>query len=195
VGGGPLCTPIGLVDSFGGTAVNQTIWNIQGQASMFVVSNGTLELDGSQPGVTSGWAGLVTPQHFAFPGQCVWIEVLNLHHNGMDGGTYWQLYSNVGTTSFTVSGGTLELHIATGGNPVDTTLPYSATDHRWWRIREAGGTLYLETAPLGKVWTERLSAPSPTYLSDVTVGLGVTGADIQPIVGTTELDNLNVPPP
>jgi hypothetical protein len=62
-------------------------------------------------------------------------------------------------------------------------------------MREAGGTLYLETAPLGKVWTERLSAPSPTYLGDVVVGLGVTGADIEPIVGYTELDNLNVPAP
>ncbi len=194
-GGGPTCTPIGLVDAFGGTAVNQNLWNMQGQTNMFVVSNGTLEFDGSQSGVTGGWAGLVSSQNFAFQGQCVWIEVLNLHHNGMDGGTYWQLHNSQGNASFTVSGGTLELHIGTGGNPVDTTLPYSSTAHRWWRMREAGGTLYLETAPQGTVWTERLSAPSPTYLSDVVVGIGVTGADIQPIVGTTELDNLNVPPP
>ncbi len=89
----------------------------------------------------------------------------------------------------------LELHIADDNTPTDGILPYDPVLHRWWRIREAGGTLYLETAPQGKVWTERLSAPSPSYLNDVVVGLGVTGADTQPIVGTTELDNMDVPPP
>jgi hypothetical protein len=194
-GGGPACTPIGLLDAFGGTSVNPSNWNQQGQTNMLVVSNGTLKLDGGQPGVFAGWSGLVTPQHFNFPDKCVWIEVLNLHHGGIDGGTYWQLYSSAGTASFTVSNGMLELHISTAGNPVETALSYSPTEHRWWRIRETGGTLYMETAPLGTVWTERLSAASPSYLSDVVVGLGVTGADVQPIVGYTELDNLNAPAP
>jgi hypothetical protein len=193
-GGLPDCAPIGLVDAFNGSAVNQTNWNLQGETNMLVVGGGTLRLDGGQPNVNGGWSGLVTPQTFMFQGRCVWVEVLNVHHNGTEGGTYWQLYSNQGSASFTVSGGMLELHIATSGNPVDVALPYSPTNHRWWRMREDAGTLYLETSPAGTVWSERINAPSPSYLSDVAVGLGVTGANTQPIVGYTELDNLNVPP-
>ncbi len=40
----------------------------------------------------------------------------------------------------------------------DALLPYSATDHRWWRFRESSGSIHLDTAPDGLDWTEQASA-------------------------------------
>jgi hypothetical protein len=39
-------------------------------------------------------------------------------------------------------------------------IAYNATSHRWWRMREASGTLYLETSPDRSAWTVQVSSPT-----------------------------------
>lgn len=44
------------------------------------------------------------------------------------------------------------------GALTDVSITYNATNHRWWRIRESGGTVYFETAPSpGTTWTVQRS--------------------------------------
>ncbi|MET9073829.1 hypothetical protein ABZX95_17015 [Streptomyces sp. NPDC004232] len=48
---------------------------------------------------------------------------------------------------------------------VDTTTvigPYDPYQHRWWRLRESGGTVNYETAPDGYTWTTRATM-TPTW--------------------------------
>lgn len=48
---------------------------------------------------------------------------------------------------------------------VDTTTvigPYDSYQHRWWRLRESGGTVNYETAPDGYTWTTRATM-TPTW--------------------------------
>jgi hypothetical protein len=63
------------------------------------------------------------------------------------------------------------------GGTVLATITYSATDHAWWRIREAGGTTYCETSPDGTdgSWTVRGSAANSGSLTSCDCDLGGGG--------------------
>jgi beta-glucanase (GH16 family) len=37
------------------------------------------------------------------------------------------------------------------------SVTYNATTHKWWRIRESGGSIFWDTAPDGSTWTNRFS--------------------------------------
>ena len=57
--------------------------------------------------------------------------------------------------------------VVAGSAPINiATIAYDATDHRWWRIRESGGTIYFEAGPDGTSW--------PTAVGNATVA-SVTG--------------------
>lgn len=59
-----------------------------------------------------------------------------------------------------------------GGSTV-FTLTYNATDHAFWQVREAGGTVYLETSPSGAdgSWTTRGSGATPAGMDTADVDL------------------------
>ena len=53
--------------------------------------------------------------------------------------------------------------------------PYSATNHRFWRIRETSGTVYWETSPDGSTWT--------TQRSETNVDLDISSLQVVIQVG------------
>lgn len=82
-----------------------------------------------------------------------------------------------------VSGGLLRCLKAIGGTYtfIDAGgITYSSTNHVWWRIREAGGTIYFDTAPatattppIASDWTNRFSeARDAGHTLDAKVGFG-----------------------
>ncbi|MDX3067865.1 hypothetical protein PV518_37870 [Streptomyces sp. ND04-05B] len=46
-----------------------------------------------------------------------------------------------------------------------TVLTYSAIDHAWWRIREAGSSVLWETSPDGWEWTVRRTLATPGWVT------------------------------
>ncbi|HEY0035991.1 MAG TPA: vanadium-dependent haloperoxidase [Longimicrobium sp.] len=81
-----------------------------------------------------------------------------------------------------------------GVHTVPASVPYDAAAHRWWRIRENGGTTFWETSPDGCAWSLLYSAPNPVPLDRVTpvLAAGTDVAHAQP--GFAIFDNFNVPP-
>jgi hypothetical protein len=69
------------------------------------------------------------------------------------------VYETLGNDSrleIQVDGGQIEfLQIIDGSVASSTTLTYSSTTHRYWRIREAGGRAYFETSSDGASWVQR----------------------------------------
>lgn len=70
------------------------------------------------------------------------------------------------------------------------TVSWDATAHRWWRIREAAGTIHWETSPDASRWTVQHSSAVPVQLTSASVTLraGLTSAAKNP--GLAMFDNV-----
>ncbi|WP_318203030.1 LamG-like jellyroll fold domain-containing protein [Streptomyces sp. SCL15-4] len=53
-------------------------------------------------------------------------------------------------------------------DPTPVTLPYSAIDHVWLRVRETAGTVYWETSGDGYTWTVRRTLATPSWVTSET---------------------------
>lgn len=71
----------------------------------------------------------------------------------------------------------------------DVTATYDADDMRFWRYREAAGTLYWETSSGGVAWTVQRSLTDPFTLTSLYAMLFVS------TVGTSTFANFNTPAP
>ncbi len=193
--GQPPCHPAGLEDGFDGNAVNTSLWNLQGKQSIMRVTGGQLQVTPDE-GIDDGqWVGLVTKTAYNLTDCAVWIEAPSIVKNGAAGNTYWQIYSPDGSSSFKVSNGKLEASIGDmSANLGQASIPYVALEHRWWRIREAAGKLIMETSPDFITWKTVLSTETPSYISQVKIGLGIISPSNEMGLGKTTFDNFNIVP-
>lgn len=74
------------------------------------------------------------------------------------------------------------------------TMAYGAATHRWWRIREASGTLYYEYSANGATWTVLVSVPTPFAVTAMYTMLFIGTTSTNVSTDTAVFDNLNVYP-
>jgi PKD repeat protein len=98
---------------------------------------------------------------------------------------------------FTWINNNLIVQRASGGASTQVlSAAYNATNHRWWRIREASGTIYFDTSANGSTWTNFTSVLSSAVTGftpgavKVAIGAGFYGAG--PTPGTAQFDNVNL---
>jgi hypothetical protein len=81
------------------------------------------------------------------------------------------------------------------GDPIQTirSIPFSDSDHRYWRIRESGGELEFEVADDSQSFTPFTTLTDPGLdLGAVMVGLELfTGDPPIAAIGTSEFDDVN----
>ncbi len=192
VGGAPAppCHPPGLVDTFDGNAVDLNRWNTQGEVDNIAVYRGRLHF-APQDGLPDGqWTGMTTKQNYDVTKCAVWIMVPSLVKNGQQGFSYFQLHHRDGQAAFKVDEGEIVARIG----DQETAVPYTMASHLWWRIRESGGTLFLETSPDAHSWTVIHSGATPPWINEVAVGIGTVSPSDATKLGETQWDNLNAMP-
>lgn len=92
------------------------------------------------------------------------------------------------------SGTQLVTSWVSGGTPDATFTAYDDTLMRWWRVREAAGTLYWETSPNGTTaWTARRTAATPITVTAVFPYVIAGHYGTEPDPGIAEFDNVNEP--
>ncbi|MEV5264824.1 hypothetical protein [Streptomyces werraensis] len=80
-------------------------------------------------------------------------------------------------------------------DPTPTTLTFDPVAHRWWRFREAAGTLYWETSPDAMTWTVRRTMATTQWLKFGTLRVNFEGyADEGSTPTPAEVDNINTVP-
>lgn len=84
-------------------------------------------------------------------------------------------------------------------NTVLQSATYSSTNHKWWRIRESGGTVYFDTSANGISWTNFTSIATATLVDAIgTIDACVIGCLAYVESSTTPanmiFDNFNCPP-
>jgi hypothetical protein len=133
---------------------------------------------------------MTTKQSYDVTKCAVWIMVPSLVKNGQQGFSYFQLHHPDGQAALKVDEGELVARIG----DQETAVLYTKASHRWWRIRESGGTLFLESSPDGHSWTVIHSGSTPPWINEVTVGIGTVSPSNATKLGETQWDNLNAMP-
>ena len=93
---------------------------------------------------------------------------------------------------FTWNQNTLSTHYTIAGvETAPTSVAYSAVDHRFWRIRESGGTMYWETAGRPGDWTVHHSRSNPWAVTSISFicTYHTYGIEAQSIA---TIDNVNI---
>jgi hypothetical protein len=90
-----------------------------------------------------------------------------------------------------VGGQLIASQTVAGAETVLRTRGYNPNPHRFWALREEGGTVYFETSGDGDTWASQIETPAPFDLQFVKVGLlGITtGSTSSP--GQAIFDNFN----
>jgi hypothetical protein len=182
-------------DTFNEPGINWNLWGAYGNAQEI---NGRVE---TRPDPWTPWsfAGYYSTTLYDLHQSAVTVEVAQILSAPYQAYTYLELKSQWGEAD--------KVWIAAGDGNVYAeqqvgyartnllTIPYDAYMHRWWRIRESGGSVFFETSPDGCGWTTQVAVADPFPLNTMMIGFG-TGtydlADADPGAGV--FDNLNVPP-
>jgi hypothetical protein len=87
---------------------------------------------------------------------------------------------------------TIYFREAIDGATNDTTLTYDPVAHRYWRIRESGGTVFWDTSADGATWTnQRNKTPGAIDLTAVQLQLAGQTFGTLTAGGTAVFDNVN----
>lgn len=102
--------------------------------------------------------------------------------------TYSGSFNGSSYAGFRKFGSNLVFRETVAGVDSDTQIAYSLGAHKWWRLREAAGTLYWETSSDGINWTIRRSkAVGQSYSITYPEHFVTTGT------GVGQFDNFNLP--
>lgn len=148
--------------------------------------------------LNSAWSGygrsLTT---YDLTGSAVRVEI-PVHPTGPSyTNTYIQL-TNTGAVGGTTNGTLFQFENTTisvaqylnGAYSTVTSGTYSATNHRWLRIRESGGSLIFDVSPDGVTWTQFHSYAAPFPINSLYVELGAGGPPTSS-PSAAQFDNLN----
>jgi hypothetical protein len=196
-GGTTPCHPPGLVDAFNGPAVDTSLWVEWSDPDFTIgISSGVLVIAPPAPAVTYGYGNVTSQNSYDLRGCAMWVEVVAIADPSQNGETYFSAtVDNDNKASFAIWEDGLYFTLDVGAVTTDTAhVTYSPTQHRWWRLREAGGTISWETSPDGHSWNNRLQAVSPAFMDHVKLRLsaGVKAAATSP--GEAQFDNVNLEP-
>lgn len=152
-----------LQDAFDDGTLNGTLWKVSNQVGGTVTETSALEL--APFANTDATALLVESKAlYSLVGSSAYVrtdEVVSSSGNVAQQFSLKQDSNN--KVYWAIEGGVLSAKRKMDGNG-DTLaqLPYSATDHRWLRLREDGGTIFWDTSADGSSWTNRTSWVVPT---------------------------------
>ena len=84
--------------------------------------------------------------------------------------------------------------VENAGSYTSGSFPYDPVAHKFWRIRESGGTIYFETSPDYSSWAVQSSNKAITSFSNVRVDVMCYSDGLDPDPGVTLVDNMNLSP-
>lgn len=182
-----------LTDNFNDNSINASLWNDDGatetggQMSILAATG-----QGTYNGIASGVGYDLTDSS-------VFIQLVNAGDTSLSFTTFIiEMYDTADIYWAIEYGATDE--IVAYKSPDSSTYTeiyratYNSSVHKWFRIREASGTMYWDTSADGLNWTNRASSVTTGYtLTSLVAFFGVEN----PGSGSTSVvfDNFNVAPP
>ena len=192
-----------LADSFPGTSVDSTKWNVvlDSPSSSVAVSSGVLT-ETPETAIAGAGAHLISRSQYAFNGSSAFVHVKQVVAANGKVVTRFGIADPVNTwidqAGFSFEAGILKFFYTRAGNSTTVaSVTYSSTSHAWWRLRESSGTVYWETSSDGSTWTARASTATTNLSvdpSNVVLLLSTKELDADSSPGSSKFSSLNTPP-
>jgi hypothetical protein len=184
-----------LTDNFDDNSLNTGLWTAYADAGTSLAeTNQRLELTLRANG--NGYVGIFAATQYDLTGSYVLVECPDRGSGGSGQTSSLELDFDASNSLKVLCDGTgiMAQVILAGVNNSFGIVTYSAVTHRWWRIREAGGTVSFETSPTGAPgsWAALYSRANPFAMTALLPKLfGGTYASIA-TPGVPKFDNFNV---
>jgi inosine-uridine nucleoside N-ribohydrolase len=173
-------------DSFDSNSLDPSRWIVSASGSTVAAAGQELEITHPAGPWTKGSVTSATAHDQR--GRSLQLQMRRAANNGLGGSTYGETtvyLTRDGThwVSFFAASGSLTAWSNSGGGEMNLTPSwpgYNATNQQWLRFREAGGTIYWETAAGATApgpWTTLASAPDPFAMDAVKLQV-VAGANV-----------------
>jgi hypothetical protein len=180
-----------LSDNFNDNATDTSKWTTFGYASEV---NQRLEL--RIGGLSKSASGYVSNVAYELTGSSFKVQVTQTLRPVLGARTFLRAFvtEDVDEVGFLVENGTLYCGQTVAGTRTPLACaPYEPAQHRWWRLREDGGTTYWETSGDGKRWHVLFSKANPIPLTQVKLSFGA-GRDREfPSLGLAIFESANAP--
>lgn len=142
-----------LQDDFEDADLDAQLWSTTANSSSVTQANGSLALS---LGTSSSYGNAyITTRHFHdMRGSSAAVEVSSVDLVA-PAWAFFNIHTSDGNeVRFFFRNASLRAeYLLNGSTAVLATLPYSPTEHRWWRIREDAGVVYWEVSPDGTAFT------------------------------------------
>jgi hypothetical protein len=171
-----------LQDPFTATTINTAQWNN--------ITTGTAALDTVNDVVSVAIPTTATTNTFGTnllydaTGSYVYAQIGAPGYGAGTTGTILRVrFDTNNNVAIRLDGALFRLRMIDAGVTTTVTIAaeYDPHAHRWWRLRESGGSFYADTSPDGLTWTEQTSLPY-TW----TVGAASVTVRFEAVAGTTE---------
>jgi hypothetical protein len=191
---GIYCPAAQLSDDFSATSIGPQ-WHLGYQYGGCMRTQGNGQATAAiATGSECGW---VSSSYYDLRGSSLFAEIAQLPNTTSNAYAWLQATADSSDRVEILerNGNLIARQIASGTYTVLASIPIDTTAHRWWRLREAGGTTFWETAPDGKTWTVRASAANPIALGRVSLNFGAGAGGAVQAPGSATFAHLNVAPP
>jgi glucose/arabinose dehydrogenase len=184
-------TPISqLMDTFTGNVIDTNKWQVVGTASR-TTQNGVLTI--TPPANATGFFGVKSKDRYELKNNAALAQVVQATNSNA---AQTQMYLELDASNYVMiykTNNKLNFRHRVNGTNSNTNVTYSATSMKWWRIREAAGTIYLETSPDSITWTTRRSFAKAFDLSSLQLFLRAGTSTAVSSPGVAKFDNVNTP--
>lgn len=187
-----------LSDPFNQNSLNTSLWNefTGGSATIAYAQTGvTVTFPASSTSSTDG--DISTDSPYDITGGSVYVRILEVPSASTQADAVFALQANGFNEQYrwVYEAGTLYAqYFVAGSGTTPFSVTYDSTVHKYWRIRESGGTIFWDTSVDGSSWTNRASVSLPLAIGATKLTVLLAGACFQNETnpGTFKWVNLNI---
>lgn len=183
-----------LQDDFDDGYIEPTKWAVNGQISAVQEHFGAIRI--VPPNGTAGFSGVNSIEAYSLAAAAAAVKVPAVTSSNSSMSTRMRLVIDASNElSIGKTGTNLRMTYEVAGVTTAQILAFNTVSHLFWRIREAGGTIYWETSADGVNWIARHSLANPFnpgQTAAMSVYLEAGSSGISSNQGEARFDNFNV---
>ncbi len=185
-----------LFDTWSSGTINSTKWNIWGGGQVTVSSN-QLAMTSTTGGGYYGVDSDVNGKLYDLTSSSIVNEVVNAGNQSIGSWEVYPIYAYIDGDSsnqffFFIGEGKLRAYKkVNGASNWLAQDDYNPAVHKWFRIRESGGTTYFDTSANGTTWTNFASVANPFAVTEMVIGSEVGTWSSEGSTTSATFDNFN----